>query len=221
MIRRGDGREKVKTLLKTYSKYIGWLLLLAGLVLPGMEAFDSLTCQSATARIVSIGESCEQKQQFAGRTSWRRFSCEKWQDAIASGVRVKKVNHAKLSFATTKGPATAWARFSKLELRQAKVGDTLPILYRGEGTVYVTTPFSLENVSMGLMISLVGLMMLIATSERVAFARKPAHDVASDTRQIASNPGQTAATRLVTNKVVTTPSNGGRPGAVQRNKSWL
>ena len=138
----------------------GWLLTLAGLILPGMQVLDAITTKPAVAKIEKLGRTCSKQVCTLGKCRWKRISCKTARTLETTGVEIRYRPMAKLAFAIEDGTATAWASYSKLEIKQARIGDRLAIIYRGPKPYYVARPFSLAQSTGGLLITIVGLMLL-------------------------------------------------------------
>lgn len=222
----GASMAWVTEVAKSLTWYLGILLVMAGLILPGMELLDLFTTDRAAGTIVKTGKTCE-KKVCLGKCHWQRFSCSQIKHVKAEGFETRVKNHAKISFASDSGPVTAWAGFSKLDLQQVNVGDKLDIRYRGPKPYYVTTPFSLENVRNGLLICAVGFVLLFS---RRAFHAEVTQEslerAAGIDPETACRPEDERASRKVPSRRVASrprrsPVMVPRQAAVQRNRGIL
>jgi hypothetical protein len=163
---------------------LGWLFLLCGLILPGMQAFDTLTASEAVARITEVRTLCNMQTSIQGRKSWRQFPCTERADVEATGTSVRTKGWAKLAFSGADGVVrTVWKNFGKLEIEHAEVGQQLPILYRGNNDPYVARPFDWRLAGIGFAISIGGLMLL-------GVARRMRHDTSDANDRVRSPPGK-------------------------------
>ncbi len=229
----------MKAKFQRLAKIFGLLFVMAGIVLPGMELFDAATATPATAQIVKFGRTCEKRICEIGKCRWQRFKCQEEAALITEGTKVRRKRHAKLSFGNGTEPMTAWASFSKLKLRRStKIGDSIPILYRGPAPYYVSLRPSFSNVGTGINCALFGLFLLYVGGQlgRTApsvrgpgQARPHSNPGASPAGYPADTPAATAATRptLIPNPFASRPDRAPaytskpRQNVVQRNKSWF
>lgn len=156
----------MKAKFQRLAKMFGLLFLVTGIALPSMEIFDAATATPTTASIVKLGQTCEKRTCEFGNCRWRRFKCVKEAALIAEGTKVRRKKHAKLAFGNGTEPKTAWASYSKLKLRaNAKIGDRVPILYRGPAPYYVALYPSFSHVGTGIKATLFGLFLLYAAGQ--------------------------------------------------------
>ncbi len=170
------------TVLGSLLRHAGWLLTLAGLILPGMQLYDWATCSPATATVTAVETQC--KVRACKSCSWLPVRCDSPGLPVEAGL-VERSSRVRLSFETRYGVRTASASFGKLNLSRASAGDQLPILYRRSSPRYVTAPFSLRDATMGLAITAGGLVLLmlarwLAGAGRLP--RKPSVTAAARTR---------------------------------------
>lgn len=175
-----------KVLISEIATRVGWLLLLGGLILPVGEFYDHLTAKDGVATVIAVKTVCERHQCSLGKCRWRRIKCEEANGTAPGEIRT--IGSAKLSINTNlRRPATTWARFTKLQIKHAEVGDTLQIRYRGKRRPYVTIPLSMKNVRLGFLISFAGVALLFlgrpskqkAAPVPTASPREPVVDVQS------------------------------------------
>ncbi len=245
--RKFQGAESMTATIQGLLKNFGLLFVTAGIVLAGMEYFYSATATPATAQIVEIGRSCEKHTCVSGNCRWRRFKCAHEAALIAEVTKVRRKKHAKLSFGNGSEPLTAWASFSKLELRSnAAVGDKLPILYRGPAPYYVTLPLSVSHIETGIKSLLLGLVLLYAARRFAKTAQQGQSGQSSQLGKSGRNPqphkkgttasgtsvnpsAATVAKRppIIPNPFASRPDRAPgyiskpRQNVVQRNKSWF
>ncbi len=145
---------------------LGWILAVAGLIMPAMQVYDEISATPARATVAEIGHVCEKGVCLIGRCTWQRVECTAMKKLSAAGETVRRNPRAKVEFTTTNGTGSAWASFSKLNLESAKVGDKLDLRYRGPAPYYVAPPFSYLHAGIGLMFSLLGVLILIVSGAR-------------------------------------------------------
>ncbi|MEZ5855424.1 MAG: hypothetical protein R3D67_12055 [Hyphomicrobiaceae bacterium] len=140
-------------------KRLGWLLLLAGLVPLGIQAFDHSTTERATAQVVGIENYC--KPASCSTCRYRRSTCL---TASGSGTRtadLKQRRYVRLAFATREGRTiAARARFSLLELAEPKIGEVMTIRYRTDHPTRVRPDNPKRLTMLGLLVAAVGLVIL-------------------------------------------------------------
>ncbi len=152
-----------KTIAYLMIRNLGWLLAFAGLIMPGMLIFDEFTTTPVRATITEVGYVCEKRVCLLGRCNWQREKCSELDGSSAAGEEVHRKPRAKVEFQTDEGMAEVWARFTKLNIERAKVGDEVDVLYRGPAPYYVSAPFSHLQAALGLLVSLLGGVLLVIT----------------------------------------------------------
>lgn len=211
-----------------FATRFGWLFLLAGLIPPGMEAFDTLTATKATATVTEVRTVCQMQTNAHSRKHWTTFPCQQRAEVEAAGTPVHTKDWAKLAFTGADGvERSAWANFGKLEIKEATVGQQLQILHRGDKKPYVARPFDWKLASLGLSFSLAGLVLLWI-ARRAAPAEEtsgePPNRSAKRHDDRLRSERQPAPTRVTTTN--TKPVRAGLPvpqrvGVVQRERGWF
>lgn len=152
-----------KTIAYLMIRNLGWLLAVAGLIMPGLLIFDEFTTTPTRATVVEIGYVCEKRVCLLGRCNWQREKCRNLDALSAAGEEVRRKPRAKVEFQTDEGLAEVWAHYTKLNLQSAKVGDEVDVLYRGPAPYYVSAPYSHLQAALGLLVSLLGGIILVVT----------------------------------------------------------
>lgn len=221
----------VRVVVGEFATRIGWFLLLCGLILPGMQAFDTLTATEATATVVEIRTVCSKQ---VSSKSWRKFSCDQQAEVEAAGTAVRTQHWAKLAFSAPDGRArSAWANFGKLEIKEAAVGQQLQILYRGDyKKPYVARPFDWKLAGIGFAVSFAGLVLLLIarSAKRAASPPTAAPPRPAERRQPVPTPvpqqqpvrAPQAAT-IPLSQASPRPAyvSPGRRSSVERNRGWF
>ncbi|MEZ5851652.1 MAG: hypothetical protein R3D68_13490 [Hyphomicrobiaceae bacterium] len=207
----------VRFLAVHFGRRLGWLMLLAGLIMPAMQLYDRVTGVPAIATVTKLGSICEMKP-CSGKCAWKRISCGEVAVHDAAGTRTRRTPYAQLAFQGAGGvEQSVWVNFGKLDVKHVAVGESLDILYRGKVRPYVTRPRQKRALEVGLMLSLAGGILL-------AVSRMLTRDKNGSRRPKPASTAATAAGRLRPKWPVRSeksPATPVRKGPVERNTRWF
>jgi hypothetical protein len=145
---------------------LGLLLLLAGPIFPLMQLYDYATCEPAVANVVAVETVCSVRA--CRRCENQTVRCDASQRAAGSYAGVERTRHAKIAFKTLEGhPIQSSPTFGKLNLDEARVGETIPIIYRKSYPRYVAPRFAIRDTLLGFgVMALGGLLLALSRQSR-------------------------------------------------------